>query len=117
MTDKPTVNGIGEAEYQAWRNHPATLMFRRYLRDFRQSLGMAAMQRWEAGALLLSSEHEIRAKREVLAEMADVPFESIAEFYSQPEEGDAAEIAQDRNSGIRPAGVDGKERKWGEPDW
>lgn len=92
-----TVKGLGQAEYQAWRNHPATQMFRQYLRDFREALGLAAMQRWEAGSLLLSSEHEIKAKREILAEMADVPFEAIVNFYQEPEEGDGAEVTQDGN--------------------
>lgn len=88
------IQGIGEQEYQLWRNHPATLMFRQYLEDFREELKRVALARWEADNLNLSLEHEIRAKREILAEMADVPFESIVTFY---EADNAAEATQDSN--------------------
>lgn len=78
---RPTVNGLTKEDYQSWRHHPATKAFLRYLADAKKDLELAAVERWLAGTLTLSTENEIRARILLLDEMAGLEFEAMAQFY------------------------------------
>lgn len=94
MTQK--VKDIGAEEYRAWRHHPVSKMFLRYVQDYRAALLSELLRCWEADKLTLSDERAIRGRVEILDEIATVEFESIAKFYEQSEAGNAAQATQDR---------------------
>lgn len=89
---EPRLQGITEPDYQVWRHHPVTKLVLQYMADFREALRRDALARWESGALTLTDEHELRARSNVLAELGELQFPSIANFYGEDtkEEFDAA---------------------------
>ena len=80
---EPQVRGIRLAEYQSWRHHPVTRLFRNYLRDAAGDRRQGVLERWEQGVLDLATEHAIRAQVGLLTELADLPFEAMVTFYDQ----------------------------------
>ena len=80
MTTTP-LGDIRETDFQLWRHHPVTALFLQYLRDYREVLRREALDRWEAGALNLVDQQEMRGRVMTCAEMADLPFEAIRSFY------------------------------------
>lgn len=80
------VCGITEREYIAWKHHPVSRLVLRFYRDFRDDLRAAAMQAWEERPLDRDTDNEMRARVKTLNEIADLPFSSIAMFYTQMDE-------------------------------
>jgi hypothetical protein len=94
MTEQtaPAVWGITAQEFAAWRHHAVTKVFRQYLRDKRAFIERVAIDQWIAGALSLQADQTMRGHIVELAELSDLPFEAIYEFYKEDQEGmDAAQ--------------------------
>lgn len=77
----PILQGIEEPEFKAWRHHPVTKLLLQYLADYRESLIKEAVGRWEAGQLILTDEHELRARVVTVKELIELQFTMIVEFY------------------------------------
>ena len=80
----PLVGGISQYQWNYWHQHPCSLVLRKYLRDYAEAMKLALMQRWEQGALDLSTEHEIRSRIVQLAEIEKLRFEDVRQFYAPP---------------------------------
>lgn len=89
MTD-----GLTESDFQVWKHHPVSKVYLKYLADYRTMLLRDLLERWEAGALTLETEKEIRGRTLTLAELVDLQFASIKKFYQTEEEENATEVAQ-----------------------
>jgi hypothetical protein len=85
------IEGITEADFQVWKHHPVSKVYLQYLADYRSMLLRELLERWEAGALTLETEKEIRGRTLTLADLVELRFASIQKFY---EEDNAAETAQ-----------------------
>lgn len=96
----PTVQGITQADYQAWRHHPCSKMFLQYLRDWRHSVLRSLLAQWEADQVTLALDTEVKGRVKTLGELSVLPFEAIYEFYQeQSEESDEGRpTAEDGNS-------------------
>lgn len=80
---------ITKEQYGEWRNHPATLFFRKFLKDRRDYLIGQATEAW------LNSNGQFpdgQALGRVLElfDVEDVQFEKIETFYKEHNEGEAA---------------------------
>jgi hypothetical protein len=84
---------ISKEQYGEWRNHPATLFFRKFLKDRREAMIHAATEAWLNNPAAFETEsREARGRIRELFEVEDVPFEAIESFYKEQEQGeDAAE--------------------------
>ena len=91
MADKepvPSVRGITQPDYQAWRHHPCSQMFLQYLRDYRHSLLVNLVAKWEADEVSLALDTEVKGRVKTLSELAELPFDAILLFYQPAEETD-----------------------------
>lgn len=82
---------ITREQYGEWKNHPATLFFRKFLKDRMEALIHRSTADW------LNSAHiaEVNRGRILeLMEVQDVPFEAIEIFYQEQERENAAEGAE-----------------------
>lgn len=91
-------------DFQAWRHNPVSKWFLQYLTDYRADLVTAASENWLAGQLELSTEHEMKGRVLALGEIATLPFDAIAAFYTAldnvqtdnaNEEDDGSQAAED----------------------
>lgn len=82
----PTVRGFTERDYIAWKHHPVTRFFMRYLMAYRANMIAGAIEAWEHHPLDSQTDNEMRGRAKTLAELADLPFEAIAMFYAQIDE-------------------------------
>jgi hypothetical protein len=80
-----TLDGITKDDFHAWKHHPVSKLYLRYLGDYRAMLLRELLARWEAGALTLDTEKEIRGRTMTLADLVDLQFASIEKFYSEEE--------------------------------
>lgn len=80
---------FSEQDFQLWRHHPVSEVFLQYLRDYAGVLEREMMDRWKSGAVRLIDEQEARGRVVACIEVADLPYESIREFY----EGEKTENA------------------------
>lgn len=79
---------ITKEQYGEWRNHPATLFFRKFLKDRRESLIRRMTETWLNGPDLFAKEQETARGRILeLFECEDVPFDVIEQFYREEENG------------------------------
>lgn len=71
---------ITKEQYGEWRNHPATLFFRQFLKDRRESLIRQTTETW-----LNTGEYSDIARGRILElfEAEDVPHEVISQFYEE----------------------------------
>ncbi len=84
--DNPEIKGVQEESYLDWRRHPVTKMYLQYLLDYREALRRDHVARWEAGGMNMEVEIEAKGRANTLAELSDLSFEVIADFYKEPEE-------------------------------
>lgn len=75
-------------QWAEWRNHPVTLVFRNYLRDFQKSLKDEGWERLQMGVLSQVEMGEFKGRSAALLEMADLPHEALVNFYAAPQEED-----------------------------
>lgn len=92
MTEE--ISGLSEADFQVWKHHPVSKLYLKYLADYRSMLLKELIERWEAGALTLETEKEIRGRTMTLADLVELQFASVKKFYQTEEEDNAAEVAQ-----------------------
>jgi hypothetical protein len=98
---------ISREQYNEWRNHPATLFFRKFLKDKSNDLIRHYAESWLAGADSFEKENvEARGYIRGLMECSDVEFAVIETFY---EEMNAAKDTEADASGVRPVSVPGQE--------
>lgn len=81
-------------QYNEWRNHPATLFFRQFLKDRRDDLIHSSTEAWLNGSPVFERENQVdRGRIAELYLIESVPFEAIEAFYQEKEEN-AAEITE-----------------------
>src|SRR5947199_351689 len=98
------IKGVGKAEFQEWRHHPASKVFLQFLKDKQDFLKAAALDQWVNGAdSFATCNQTIRGQIIELSEIADLPFEAMEEFYK--ERDNAAEDSQDGTRGIPPSNI------------
>ncbi len=78
-------------QYNEWRNHPATLFYRKFLKDRREALIREASEMWLNGNEAFDKENQVmRGAITELFRVEDIAFEVIETFYKE-QENDAAE--------------------------
>lgn len=85
---------LTKEQYNEWRNHPATLFFRQFLKDRREALIQEATEAWLNGSPSFDKENQTERGR--IAELflvEDIAFEVIETFYK---ERDATENTVDQ---------------------
>lgn len=89
---------IEREHYNAWRNHPATLFFRKFIKDRRELLIRGMTEEWlNAPEQFEVNKTEARGRILELFDVEDVPFETIETFYKEQEQdGDEASQAVSR---------------------
>lgn len=89
---------IDRDQYNQWRNHPATMFFRQFLKDRREALIREASEQWLNGDKAFESENQVmRGAITELFRVEDIPYEAIEIFY-QEQENDAAKDTVDQTS-------------------
>lgn len=76
-----TVHGISEADFNSWKHHPVTKVFKDYLLHFAESLEQGHLHRWKSGAMEQGKEDECVGRVLTLNEMVLLEFQDIVEFY------------------------------------
>jgi len=84
---QPSLFGIKEADFLAWRHHPVTKVFVSYLTDYRAALQRDHIDRWEGGRLDPDTESEAKGRCNTLQELATLQFGAMLQFYGDIEEG------------------------------
>ena len=69
-------------EYQLWVNHPLTVKFHQYLKDYRASL----MNKWAAGGFDETNNLMAIARAQQADEIVNLDDDSIANFYNSQKE-------------------------------
>jgi hypothetical protein len=88
-----SIEGLTKDDFQVWKHHPVSKLYLKYLGDYRAMLLRELLERWEAGALTLDTEKEIRGRTLTLADLVDLQFASIEKFYSEEEnEGTTSQV-------------------------
>lgn len=72
---------LSAAEFQAWRHHPLTQVFLRYLRDYRRSLEASMLDRWREGTVQLADEGEARGRSKMALEIDALTWNNILDHY------------------------------------
>lgn len=97
-SDLRIVSDLQEADFQTWKHHPVTKVYRQYLAHFAAALERDHIARWKAGEADERTEAEAAGRIKTLEELAGLEFEHIAEFYQEPEanqEPDETETLRD----------------------
>ena len=84
--DRAEINGITEADWQHWRNSPATKALRKFLTDYGDQLTADHVERWLGGADDAAAENEARGRIAAVREMEDLSFKDMQDFYFGPEQ-------------------------------
>lgn len=73
---------IDSDQFRTWREHPQTVAFFQFLRDYRQS----RMEMWARGA---AGEHQAQemAKCQLLHDLINLDDDAVSEFYRQQSKG------------------------------
>jgi hypothetical protein len=82
------LDGLTEADFNVWKHNPVSKVYLKYLGDYRAMLLQDLLARWEAGAITLDTEKEIRGRTMTLAELVELQFASIEKFYQTEEENE-----------------------------
>lgn len=87
QNEKPeaVVKGVTRQDYNNWKHHPVTKVFREFLNDYRGAVKARMIEQWEAGALKLTEEQEARGRLMAIREIIDLEFEHIAGMYGLEE--------------------------------
>lgn len=89
---------IPKEQYNEWRNHPATLFFRKFLKDRREALIREASEQWLNGSPAFDKESQVmRGAITELFRVEDIAYEVIETFY-QEQETDEAQGTIDQTS-------------------
>lgn len=82
---------LTKADFQSWRHHPVSKVFLAFLKDKRDFMASAAVDRWVAGSLSLQEDQTIRGQIIELADLETMQFEDLDSFYRMELDNDAAE--------------------------
>lgn len=74
---------FNEQDYQAWKRHPVSEVFFKFIDDQIANYREVAIQGWEAGNLNLAEDNEIKFRIRALKELEELKLESIKRFYAQ----------------------------------
>lgn len=85
------IDGVGKKDFEIWKHHPVTKVFRRFLQDYRGAIKTRILEQWEGGALKLTDELEARGRVRVVQEMIDLEFEHILSQYGIEGTGNGSE--------------------------
>ena len=78
---------IPREQYNEWRNHPATLFYRQFLKDRREALIREASEQWLNGSGVFDKENQVmRGAITELFRVEDIAFEVIEAFYQEQED-------------------------------
>lgn len=66
-------------QYDKWKNDPLTVLFHKYLTDYRQDL----MERWANGALQEPESTMAMARCQMAHDIVTLDDDSISQFYRQ----------------------------------
>lgn len=84
---------IDKEQYNEWRNHPATLFFRKFLKDRREALIHEASEMWLNGNEAFDKENQVmRGAITELFRVEDIAYEVIEIFYKEQENNAAEDI-------------------------
>jgi hypothetical protein len=75
------VKGVTERDFNVWKHHPVTKLFKEFLVDYRGALITRMVEQWESGALKLTDELEARGRVRAVQEMIDLEFGHVASMY------------------------------------
>lgn len=78
--------GVTASDYNEWKHHPVSKVFRKYLEDYRAEIRKEILSQWEAGALVAEVDKEARGRVLQLTDILDLEFGAIQQFYQQDEE-------------------------------
>ena len=81
-------------EFLAWKHHPATKKYARFLNDYSEKLRASFEEHWLAGMLPKMDEAAVRGRIVMCKELMNLAFEDIETFYKQ-EEPDETKTAAD----------------------
>jgi hypothetical protein len=80
------IGKITKGQFGEWRNHPATLFFRQFLKDRADALIHAGTEAWLNNEAAFKTEaDEARGRIRELMEVEDVSFDTIEAFYREKE--------------------------------
>ena len=74
---------ISKEDFNSFKHHPVMKYLRQYFKDYRQMLLNEVFSRWEAGAIELTLEKEVRGRVVQINEILDLEFEHIRNFYAE----------------------------------
>lgn len=81
-------------QYNEWRNHPATMFYRQFLKEYRASLIEGATEAYLNGNDRDPDRHVMRGRILALFDVEDLNFDVIENFYKE-KEANGAETNQD----------------------
>jgi hypothetical protein len=87
-----TIHGIVAADFDSWKHHPVTRVWLRFLADYAAELERLQVAEMRTADAPVSDfrQGEFKGRIGTVAEMAEPAFESIVQFYPQPDDADAA---------------------------
>lgn len=90
------VKGITAEDFASWRHNPVSKVVRKFLEDYADAIGKEALSRFiDGGSLTESAQQEMRGRLLAARELAELSFESLASFYQEEKEENAAETHSD----------------------
>src|ERR1700690_4348593 len=93
--DAPSpIRGISEENFNLWKHHPVSELFRRFSEDFRAQLIKEHLSDWHAGKIDQVRDLEIRGRVAQLTDIIELSFASIQNFYPEQEGNDGSENDQ-----------------------
>lgn len=95
MTTDFDPRDLTEDSFANWRRHPATKAFMAYLADYAAALERDHLQRWKQGVIEPDTEAEARGRVATVTEIIDLRYQSIEDFYSEPNEDSDIDAGQD----------------------
>lgn len=81
-------------QYQQWKDHPLTVLFHQFLRDYRLSL----MESWAAGALHGEESLLAMGRCQQVLDLTELADNYISEFYRQTTKG-SEHVPEDQDAG------------------
>ena len=85
MSEPHPLGGVTETDFNLWKHHPASELFRRYAEDYRAALIKTHLEEWHAGKIDQVRDLEIRGRVAQLTDILELSFVSIQNFYPEQE--------------------------------
>jgi len=92
---------VAQDQYNMWKRHPVTELFRKFLRNYAAELERAHIGRWHSGKMDDDMEAEQRGRVAACMEMAELEFDHIVNFYNiEGEVSEGQDDQQDPNRAV-----------------